>query len=270
MITVITIAGVTTVQDGGRAGHMHEGVPPGGALVPELLARANAAVGNADDDAGLEVFGAIAIAGRRGTLVASDDGIPRELAEPGRGAPWRVACDGARVRYVAVRGGIDVPSVLGGRGTLLGAGLGGLEGRALQAGDVLRAGTGPAVPHRPVLPFDLGAPVRVVLGPDLDRFPTAAVEALLAGVFVVDARSDRVGTRLLGPTIPRANDPPDAPSSPMVRGAIQLPPSGGPIVLGPDHPTTGGYPVLATVVRSCLGSLAGRPVGAEVRFLTAP
>ena len=79
MITVVAVSGHATVQDGGRPGHMHEGVPPGGPLVPELLARANAAVGNEDDEAGLELFGDLTLVGTAATLVASDDGVPGSL-----------------------------------------------------------------------------------------------------------------------------------------------------------------------------------------------
>jgi len=263
VITVVAVTGLATVQDAGRRGHMHEGVPPGGPLVPELLARANAAVGNDDDAAGLEVLGALTLAGTAGTLVASDDGIAVELA---RREPWRVPDAGGRVRYVAVRGGIDVPRVLGGRGTLLGAGLGGHEGRALRRGDVLPVGerAGARKPLAP--PPDPGAAVLVVPGPDLDCFAPAALETLLASEFLVDARSDRVGIRLSGPALARVGDDLGV-SGPMVRGAIQVPSSGAPIVLGPDHPTTGGYPVLAVVAVASLGVLGARPVGAAVRFV---
>jgi 5-oxoprolinase (ATP-hydrolysing) subunit C len=270
VITVAAVAGLATVQDGGRHGRMHEGVPAGGPLVPELLARANAAVGNADDDPAIELFGAISLEGPRGTLVAGDDGTAHELGERGGSAPWRVACGGARVRYVAVRGGIDVPWVLGGRGTLLLAGLGGHEGRALRRGDVLRAGAAPRGPRRPVSPpaLDLDGDIFVVLGPDLDRFEADAVDTLLASTFQVTPQSDRVGIRLSGPTLPGRGEA-VGPSCPMTRGAIQIPPSGLPVVLGPDHPTTGGYPVLGTVVSASLGAIGARRVGAHVRFAVA-
>jgi allophanate hydrolase subunit 2 len=242
VITVVAVSGLVTVQDGGRPGHMHEGVPPGGPLVPELLARANAAVGNEEHEAGLELFGALTLAGNAGTQVASDDGVPVEL---GSREAWSVGVAGARVRYVAVRGGIDVARVLGGRGTLLGAGLGGHEGRALRRGDVLPVGERGTARRRP---------------------PPAAPELDAAIEFRVDPRSDRVGVRLTGPGLRRVGDDLGA-SSPMLRGAIQVPLSGEPIVLGPDHPTTGGYPVLAVVVVASQGALGARPVGGCVRFV---
>jgi biotin-dependent carboxylase-like uncharacterized protein len=261
VITVVGVAGMVTVQDGGRPGHMHEGVPPGGALVPELLARANLAASNAPFEAALEVLGSVTLSTDGLLRVASDEGTARELQA---GQTWTVACGPARVRYVAIRGGIDVPRLLGGRGTLLVASLGGHHGRILRRGDGLQAGSSPqhegAAPEAP----DAGAPIQVVPGPDLDCFAPDALERLGASSFVVDARSDRVGIRLSGPAIPRTVDDRGV-SGPMVRGAVQVPPS-GPIVLGPDHPTTGGYPVLATVVRASLGTLCARPVGAPVRF----
>jgi allophanate hydrolase subunit 2 len=169
------------------------------------------------------------------------------------------------VRYAAVRGGIDVPAALGGKGTLLGAGFGGHEGRALRRGDRLRAGD--AVPSEtapPPLP-DASSPILVLPGPDRDRFAADALDRLLATPFAVSMRSDRTGVRLTGPLLPRTGDD-AAVSGPMVRGAIQVPASGEPVVLGPDHPTTGGYPVLATVIVRSLGALFDRPPGAAVIF----
>jgi biotin-dependent carboxylase-like uncharacterized protein len=260
------VAGIATVQDGGRRGHMHEGVPPGGAFVPELLSRANAAARNAPGAAAVESFGTLAFEAMEDVVVASDDGTLHEVPA---GASVTFACEGVRVRYVAVRGGIDVPEVLGGRGTLLVASLGGYEGRPLRRGDVLRAARLPVVdvtlPGAP----DLGAPVRVVPGPDRHRFPDEALETLLSSSFVVEARSDRVGIRLSGPVLPRLGKDSGV-SGPMVRGAIQVPPSGMPVVLGPDHPTTGGYPVLATVITADFGSLAARAPGSRVRFVARP
>jgi biotin-dependent carboxylase-like uncharacterized protein len=266
VIEVVVATGIVTVQDGGRRGHMHEGVPEGGALVPELLARANAAAGNADLDAALEVQGLLTITVRDAVVVAADDGVPHHLAS---GDTWTLACGAARVRYASVRGGIDVPIVLGGRGTLLVAGLGGHHGRPLRRGDVLRVG-GAANLHGdlPRVPA-LDRAIRVIPGPDVDRFDSMAMEVLLASDYRVSMRSDRVGIRLEGPRLARIDDD-TAVSAPMVRGAIQVPASGEPIVLGPDHPTTGGYPVLATVVRADLGALAARPVRALVRFVKGP
>jgi biotin-dependent carboxylase-like uncharacterized protein len=259
------VAGLATVQDGGRPGWMHQGVPPGGALVPALLERANAAVDNPGDAAAIETFGSITLVAIGGSLrVGRDDG---SLAEVRDGDACAATCGRARVAYVAVRGGLDVPTVLGGRGTLLVAGLGGLDGRALRPGDVLASGKAGA--HRaPVAPpLDLSGPIRVVAGPDLETLPAGSLEALLAIRYRVDPRSDRVGVRLDGPCLARVPDD-TGPSRPMVQGAIQLPPDGMPIVLGPDHPTTGGYPVVATVVRRDQARLFALPIGSSVRFVS--
>jgi 5-oxoprolinase (ATP-hydrolysing) subunit C len=195
--------------------------------------------------------------------IGCDDGTTTELRD---GESWTLTCDAARVRYLAVRGGVDVPWVLGGRGTLLVASLGGLDGRALRAGDVLTAGAAPA--HRGPMPPELDGQSPMVVIPGPDSLPDRALEQLLSSVFRVDARSDRVGIRLDGPRLPRPRA--DSGSSrPMIQGAIQLPPDGMPIVLGPDHPITGGYPVVATVVRRDQGRLGALPIGHEVRLVAA-
>jgi 5-oxoprolinase (ATP-hydrolysing) subunit C len=277
VIEVVAIAGLVTVQDAGRPGHMHEGVPPGGALVPELLAAANEAAGNRWDAAALEVFGSIAVVSDAPLLVAADGEAARRL---GAGETWSVASRGARVRYVAIRGGIEARDVLGGRGTLLAAGVGGHEGRPLRRGDRLAATDssaslqfGSSARENKAEPrrrpgagrFDPGALVRVVPGPDSDRFAPGAIDVLVASEFEVSPHSDRTGVRLRGVSVARV-DADTGVSGPMVRGAIQVPASGEPIVLGPDHPTTGGYPVVATVVSSDVGALMARSVGAKVRF----
>jgi allophanate hydrolase subunit 2 len=109
----------------------------------------------------------------------------------------------------------------------------------------------------------------VLPGPDLDRFAPDALDMLLASAFVVGPRSDRTGVRLTGAVLPRSGGEETGPSAPMFRGAIQVPPSGELIVLGPDHPTTGGYPVVATVVRRGWGLLGCHGPGASVRFTVA-
>ncbi len=244
---------------------MHEGVPPGGALVPELLARANAAVENASGEAAIELFGGMTLVARGAPLdLGLEDGARVRLAD---GERLEVPASRAlRVRYVAVRGALDVPVALGGRGTLLVAGLGGWQGRPLRAGDRLPVG-GAAAARGSARPFPLAPeePIRVLAGPDAPRFDASAIEVLQSQPFTVMPASDRVGTRLAGPLLVR-RDSDDARSAPLARGAIEVPSSGAPIVLGPDHPTTGGYPVLATVLRADCGRLAATPIGASVRF----
>ncbi|MFP2912819.1 allophanate hydrolase subunit 2 family protein, partial [Pyxidicoccus sp. 3LFB2] len=177
------------------------------------------------------------------------------------------APESTSVRYVAVEGGLAVPEVLGGRGTLLVARLGGHEGRALRSGDALPLGEEGGTPEalEPGAALEATAPIRVTLGPDLERFEAATRAALLDGTFTVSPASDRVGMRLRGPALAHGDEGAGT-SRPMVRGAIQVTLSGEPIVLGPDHPTTGGYPLIAAVIRADWGRLCARRPGAPVRF----
>jgi biotin-dependent carboxylase-like uncharacterized protein len=244
-------------------------VPAGGALVPELLARANRAAGNEWGAAAIEHSGPIVVqAGgvlaehglpsrQRSGIEVSVDGACVRLAP---GEKLEISAPRARVGYLAVRGGFDVPPVLGGRGTLLVAGFGGHEGRPLRAGDELPVG-GAAGARDRVPPLAIGETLRVIPGPD----EPGAWTALLSATFRISARSDRVGTRLEGEKLPREGADSGL-SLPAVRGAIQLPSSGLPVILGPDHPTTGGYPVIAVVIRADHGVLGAMRPGDPVRF----
>lgn len=262
-LEVLTVGGPVMVQDGGRVGRMHHGVPPGGALVPEGLAVANRAVGNAWSAAALECYGKLELRlhGRsawvsvEGQVFRVEEGERMEVPAPTQ----------AQVSYVAVEGGLAVPEVLGGRGTLPVARLGGLEGRLLKRGDVLPLGAGGGVRVEGSAALAVDSEVRVVLGPDLERFGPGVQEVLLGSTFTVSPASDRVGMRLRGPTLPQV-DTGAGLSGPMVRGALQVPSSGEAIVLGPDHPTIGGYPVVAVVIRADWGLLAARRPGTAVRF----
>ena len=249
--------GLVTVQDLGRPGRMHEAVPRGGALVPARLIAANRAAGNPDDAAALEVLGALTIRADEPHVVATDSAAARTLAA---GDELVVASEPRRVAYLAVRGGIAAPLVLGARGALLCAGLGGL----VRSGQQLTSAGLAAVamtPPRRELPE---APIRVVAGPDPGQFLPGALARLLASTYRVSPSSNRVGTRLDGAALPRSAAP--EVSRPMVIGAIEVPGDGTPIVLGPEHPTTGGYPIIAVVVRADLGRLFSIRLGGGVRF----
>jgi KipI family sensor histidine kinase inhibitor len=260
-VEITRLAGPALLVDAGRKGHMHEGVPPGGPLVRTALARANRAAGNDAAACAIETFGAITVAARGGRVAAADDTGRSVVLEDGAAltlAPDRTT----RVRYVAVEGGFDVPIVLGGRGTLLVAQLGGLFGRPLLAGDHLATGgAGPAL--GPVLADESDGPVAVTLGPD--DVGDDAQSTLLDATFAISPVSDRVGTRLEGPPVVAAQPATARRSGPMVLGAIQVTPSGL-VVLGPDHPTTGGYPVIAVVRASSRDAFFAKPPGASVRF----
>jgi len=168
-------------------------------------------------------------------------------------------------RTLGVRGGIDAVPVLGSRSRDT---LSGLGPEPLRAGDRLAVG----VPDGEVLlpdwwPFDppRDPAVRVLPGPRLDLLPPGTWQRLLAGPWRVSPSADRVGLRLAGTPLPTGSAP-ELPSEGLVHGSIQLPPSGLPVVFGPDHPTTGGYPVIAVVAAPSLDTLAHLTPGAEVHL----
>lgn len=251
-----------TVQDRGRPGSMHLGVPRGGPLDPSLFERVRSSLGNAPEAAALEIPWHRARFRALDALVVSVDGEVRALAA---GEVLEVPAASYAVRYLGVRGGIDVPVALGGRGTLLVASLGGLDGRMLRRGDVLHADTLARVPPSPPPPPHDSAQSLAVH--PLDDAPADCLDALLRGEFTVRPQVDRVGMRLAG-EMPAGSTGHGA-STPLVRGAIEVTPDGGLIVMGPDHPTTGGYPVVAVLSRAAQGALAQRRPGATVRFTRA-
>lgn len=276
MIVVRTSPPFATVQDRGRPGHRHEGVPPSGAMDAATLARLNAAVGNAPDAAGLEwALGEGSLQMERPMTVALGpiggelDGVsvpPWTIAPCPRGATLRLLSPAAcRFGYLAVGGGIDVPMVLGSRSTYLPGRFGGLEGRRLRGGDRLPVGGAPGGTQHLSGPVDDRGPIRLVRGPQAALFPPEAWAALLGGQYRVGVASDRMGYRLEGPTL-RHHGPAGLPSEPACPGAIQVPDGGAPIVLMPDGPTVGGYPKIAVVISADLRRVAQAQPGAILRF----
>lgn len=256
MIVIEHLAGFATIQDLGRPGRMHEGLAPGGALVPELLIETNRRAGNVDHAPALELTGRLRIRCETAGTVFWND-----LAWQGEpGAEHQIESGRLRVVYLALRGGIAAPLVCGGRGTQLSAGI----GAASRAGDRLVPGEhATATPGRPTRLIGSAYPFRVIAGPE--SIP-GALEALMLADHRISPASNRVGTRLDGPALPTA--PGTGSSRPMVRGAIELPPDGHPIVLGPEHPTTGGYPVIGVIATADQGWFFAQPIGARVRFHT--
>lgn len=251
MIVVEHVAGLATIQDLGRPGRMHEGLAPGGALVPEMLIAANRAVGNVDGAPAIELLGRLRLRVETPEAVAFGTHIIESAGE------LVVESGVLRVIYVAIHGGIASPLVCGGRGTQLSAGI----GAPLRAGDRLRIEPSIAVVPSSPAPFLADGAIHVIPGPD--DVP-GALDGLLAGEFSISPHSDRVGTRLDGPVLPARSG--HGVSRPMTRGAIELPPDGRPIVLGPEHPVTGGYPVIAVIATADQGRLFARPIRAAVRF----
>lgn len=283
-IEVLAPGALTTIQDLGRPGRAHVGVPRSGAADRASLRLANLLAGNAEGAAALETtlvgprlrFDGDSLVALTGAPVAARIG---ERAAPmnraltvAAGEQLTVGTARAGLRtYVAFAGGIDVPLVLGSAATDV---LSGLGPPPLARGDLLSLGTGIAISSqararpRDPLPMPTGVTeLRVVIGPRDDRFTSEALGRLLAREFIVTPASNRVGLRLQGPALDRTGDD-ELPSEGLVAGAIQVPPAGQPILLLADHPTTGGYPVIA-VVRSGDLPLAGqlRP-GQRLRFST--
>jgi allophanate hydrolase len=265
----------STVQDRGRFGHLRSGVPPAGAADPFALAAANALVGNAEDAAGIEIIGTpfrftcddarvVAVTGRD-VSIATRSRLPGWASVFVRPRQVVTVHAGERTRYayLAVSGGIATAPVLGSRASHLPAGLGAVlrSGDALPLGD---PGAGSEDAARRIEPTAYGDTARAMVGPHTGRFDEHATAQFFSSTFSVDPASDRQGVRLAGVAIaPRAGE---LMSCGVIAGAVQVPRGGAPIVLLADHQTTGGYAVIATVVRADLGMIAQRMPGESLRF----
>ncbi len=277
---VVRAGALTTVQDRGRPGHAHLGVPRSGALDGPAAALANRLVGNRPEAAVLETTLNGCALRPRSTVTVAVTGAPCPVTVEGRpaswGAPVRVpagalltvgtALSGVR-SYVAVSGGIIVEPVLGSRSTDL---LSGLGPPPLTDGAILPLGT-PAALHTRVDTAPQPAPptelvLRVTLGPRDDWFTPEAVRAFTTRAFRVSSASNRIGLRTDGPALERRLEG-ELPSEGMVLGAVQVPPDGRPVVFLADHPTTGGYPVIGVVREPDLPAAAQAVPGTPVRFL---
>lgn len=268
---------LTTVQDLGRPGYAHLGVPHSGAADTESLRLANRLVGNPEDAAGLELtFGGAALRFARPAWIAVT-GAPLPVRPAGMNAPCHVAAGtavefgtpSAGVRtYVAVRGGIDVPPVLGSRSADLLSGLGPAplaRGDRLPVGRVTRAPI--MVDQAPGFQPEEEPVLRITPGPRDDWFES--LDPLVRGGYVVGTASNRVGVRLDGPPLRRRRDG-ELPSEGIVTGALQVPPNGLPIIFLADHPTTGGYPVAAVLTGADIPCAAQLRPGQRVRFRLLP
>ena len=264
------------VQDRGRPGWAHLGMPRSGVLDPPAAELANRLVGNHPDAACLEVMlGGLVVTADDGCWVAvtgahcvvTVEGRAREFAAPVRveaGGVLRLGTPATGLRsYLAVAGGIDVEPVLGSRSTDT---LGHLGPPPVAVGDRLPIGTPadpPAAADTPRPPAV--GPLHLMPGPRADRVDGDAVDLLCRTAYAVSPRSDRIGMRLDGaplPLVPRG----ELPSEGMVLGAVQVPPDGRPVVFLADHPTTGGYPVVAVVDEHDLWQCAQLRPGEPVAF----
>lgn len=292
-LRVLSAGVLTTVEDQGRHASRRYGVPLGGAMDLFALEAANRLVGNAPGAAALEITGGgatfevlsltlLALAGAEFGAQLDEQALPSWgafLARPGAQLHLRGRQErwGARA-YLALAGGIDVPEVLGGRGTCLAGAFGGLTGRPLRTGDTLHNaangawGTGdalrwagrrwpeeqrPAYAETPIL--------RLLPGPHIELFAADALQTLLHTPLRISATSNRIGYRLEGLRL-HTVAPVDLPSLGVLPGVIQVPPDGAPILLMADAQTTGGYPIIGVVIGADLPLAAQLLPGDSLRF----
>jgi biotin-dependent carboxylase-like uncharacterized protein len=279
-LVVLDTGLLTTVQDLGRHGYAHLGVPRAGALDAPAAALANRLVGNEPSAAVLEttLTGATVRLGRAATVAVT--GAECDVRVDGRHAAYGEpvpARHGAEVvvgparrgirSYLAVSGGIDVEPVLGSRSTDTLAGVGPPR---LAAGDEIPLGSqrGAPAPVDVLRPRPGTGPLRLLPGPRAAWITPAAWGRLTTTPYVVSPDSDRVGLRLTGARLERTDDR-ELPSEGIVLGSVQVPPSGRPVVFLHDHPVTGGYPVVAVVHPDDLPTCAQLRPGDPVRFTRA-
>lgn len=277
MITVTSPGARTLVEDLGRPGYEHLGVPTSGAADPQSLTVANLLAGNPANTAALEVAlhgptltfhtdTVVAYAGSPVDLLLDDAPAPNHHTLHVRaGQTLRIGGlrDGV-YGYLAVHGGIDTAPVLGSRSSCTLSGLGPAPlapGDSLPLVDTARAATVRAM-HAPAT---RSRTVRYLPGPHADRFGTAACAQFAQTRWAISPDTSRVGIRLTGEALSAPSD--SLPSLGMVTGAIQIPPNGHPIVLGPDHGTTGGYPVIGVVVAEDMPVLVQQVPGTTIRFV---
>lgn len=287
-IKVITPGSLTTVQDLGRTGYQALGFPVSGALDLRSARIANILAGNPETDALLEMtlmggrfeFGGrtvFALAGADMGAKLGDIPVPRyEAVEAKKGdvLTFGFATAGLRA-YVAFYGGIDVPCVMGSRSTTLRIGIGGLEGRALRAGDELAFRSRPVsqpggrlVCERERFDSMLASAdclLHTVPGPQEEYFTEEGIHTFYKEGYRITPDSDRMGIRLKGiPVAYRGSV--DIISDGIAFGSVQIPSGGQPIVMLADRQTTGGYAKIGTVASADLGRLVQMPLGGTVRF----
>jgi biotin-dependent carboxylase-like uncharacterized protein len=275
-LEVVEPGPLTTVQDLGRPGLGSLGVSPSGAADRVSARRANALVANPAGAAVLEVtwgglvlrsWGDCEVALAGASVTTTVDGVPVEgdvfsLAD---GATLRLGRPSVGVRtYLAVRGGVDVDPVLGSRSTDLLSGLGPAplaRGEVLPVGALARSavsvGPGTTASSDLVLPL--------LPGPRLDWFDARALDQLVGSAYAVTPESNRIALRLAGDPIVRSSSG-ELASEGLVRGALQVPPTGQPVLFLADHPVTGGYPVIAVVPDDATDDAGQARPGTRITF----
>jgi antagonist of KipI len=289
-LEILESGGLSTLQDAGRTGWMQFGVPASGAMDVFAFRAANALVGNPAGCAAIEVglgdavFQAkqdciIAVAGAGYRLSIYIWEFPLWSSYFVR-AGWNIHLSKTEAglwTYLAVAGGFQSQPVLGSRSTFLRGAFGGLEGRLLQAGDILPTGTPPGssaqlaartLPEEARPKYTDRPMINVVMGPQMDFFADESVEAFFSSEYSLSLTSDRMGYRLEGPSLQRRRQA-ELISEGMSVGAIQVPAGGQPIVMMADCPTTGGYPKIGAVASADLPLLAQCvPNRSRIRFQT--
>lgn len=274
-LTVLATGPLATVQDDGRPGQGALGIGRSGASDRTSYRLANRLLGNDAGAAVLEVtFGGLALRADDDVLLVTTGarcdgsfGHNAPISLPA-GAELRLGMPETGLRtYLAVRGGIQVEPVLGSRSTDVLAGLGPPE---VSNGDVLPVGEArspmPGVDVAPVRDPEGGeVTVRALPGPRRDWFTDGAWATLTGQTYAVSSDSNRVGVRLEGEPLERAHHG-ELPSEGMVRGALQIPPSGMPVLFLADHPVTGGYPVVGYVYDDDVDLCAQLRPGQTIRF----
>lgn len=288
MIEILQPGIGTTIQDQGRAGHRHEGIPQSGWLDAPLAQAANSLVGNVGREAVLELRGMgtelrvksgpvrIAMAGTICAKWMRQDGstvtVPAwQSATLQAGDRLTLGAAESGCAYLAVSGGLMLPIQLGSRSSYWRVGLQGVQGRAWRPGDLLPCGVWSSPDFREWRtpePWSLPAgPIRVIAGPQEDHFLPEAIESFQKEEWEAGVEQDRMGLRLRGVQLLHASkEAADIVSDAVVPGAIQVPASGQPIVLLADSQTVGGYPKIATVIYADLPRLAHMKPGSRLRF----
>lgn len=267
-LRIVQVGFATTLQDHGRAGFAHLGVPPGGAVDRRTHDLMNRLVGNPPGAATIETMGALIVEALRPVVVAISTDRSRQTISAGT----RVRVDappGSTWAYLAVRGGVDVAGVLGSRSQDT---LGGVGPPAITTGSLVPVGPDPGTP----LAADHAPPrattelrVRIWDGPQHDWF-IGGTQSLIRRPWQITNEFSRVGIRLeAGAFDHTTRARPQMPSIGLTTGAVQVTPSGEPIVMLANHPTTGGYPVIAVVEPDDLPDLVQSRPGSLVRFRRA-
>lgn len=287
-LEILEVNGLATIQDSGRTGWKKFGVPASGAMDTFALLAANALAGNSHQNAALEIgLGDIAFRALRDCVIAvAGAGFALSIytwdftlwSSYYVRAGWTVRLnrlDSGMWAYLAISGGVQTPLVLDSASTNLRARFGGLEGRRLQVGDVIRSGA-PSRPLSELAARTLPASARltyiedpildVIIGPQENYFTDESIATLMSQEYTVSNTSDRMGYRLEGAALTHRSKT-ELISEGMTMGAIQIPSSGQPIVMMADSPTTGGYPKIGAVASTDLPLLAQCVPGrSKIRF----